>query len=250
MTAVFLGFCVLLALGLGARAASAQRKTAADADKPRSNSAEIRLGMSADFTASARALGIELYRGAMAYLLPLNEAGGVNSRPVVIRAYDDRYEPDLAIRNTLKLMDQDDEVLHIKAIETRQALKVCCPEEIAYRQAFISADQVREKASDTRRELQKISTGRSRYQSVRTGSCRCLDCRWRGARPTVESRNVAASCRLWLGLQRTPASLGPDQSQKPPRSRGHGWIRKGIFPKDELRSPPWCWLRRNLPAAC
>jgi glucose-1-phosphate thymidylyltransferase len=34
----------------------------------------------------------------------------------------------------------------IEAVETRQALKVACPEEIAYRQEFISADQVRELA--------------------------------------------------------------------------------------------------------
>jgi glucose-1-phosphate thymidylyltransferase len=34
----------------------------------------------------------------------------------------------------------------IEAIETRQALKVACLEEIAYRQGFISADQVRELA--------------------------------------------------------------------------------------------------------
>ena len=68
---------------------------------------EIRLGMSADFSASARALSIELYRGAMAYLLPVNNAGGVNGRRIAIRPYDDRYEPDLAIRNTLKLMDEE-----------------------------------------------------------------------------------------------------------------------------------------------
>jgi glucose-1-phosphate thymidylyltransferase len=34
----------------------------------------------------------------------------------------------------------------IEAIETRQALKVACPEEIAYRQGFISASEVREQA--------------------------------------------------------------------------------------------------------
>jgi len=68
---------------------------------------EIRLGMSADFSASARALSIELYRGAMAYLRPINNAGGVNGRRIAITAYDDQYEPDLAIRNTLKLMDEE-----------------------------------------------------------------------------------------------------------------------------------------------
>jgi ABC-type branched-subunit amino acid transport system substrate-binding protein len=63
--------------------------------------------MSADFSASARALSIELYRGAMAYLTQVNEAGGVHGRRVVITAYDDRYQPDLAIQNTLKLMKED-----------------------------------------------------------------------------------------------------------------------------------------------
>jgi len=88
---------------------SAKDKTAdAGADRQDASQTEIRLGMSADFSASARALSIELYRGAMAYLLPLNNAGGVNGRRVVIKPYDDQYEPDLAIRNTLKLMGEDD----------------------------------------------------------------------------------------------------------------------------------------------
>jgi glucose-1-phosphate thymidylyltransferase len=38
----------------------------------------------------------------------------------------------------------------IEAIETRQALKVACPEEIAYRQGFIPADAVRELARPLR----------------------------------------------------------------------------------------------------
>ncbi|HWK49243.1 MAG TPA: glucose-1-phosphate thymidylyltransferase RfbA [Steroidobacter sp.] len=44
----------------------------------------------------------------------------------------------------------------IEAIETRQALKVACPEEIAYRQGFITAGQVRELA----RPLQNTQYGK------------------------------------------------------------------------------------------
>ena len=78
-----------------------------DAGAGATGQSEIRLGMSADFSASARALSIELYRGAMAYLRPINNAGGVNGRRIAITAYDDQYEPDLAIRNTLKLMNEE-----------------------------------------------------------------------------------------------------------------------------------------------
>lgn len=81
---------------------------APDGDQPgAAGGKEIRLGMSADFSASARGLSIELYRGAMAYLTPLNNAGGVNGRAVTITAYDDKYQPDLAILNTLSLMKDD-----------------------------------------------------------------------------------------------------------------------------------------------
>jgi len=98
-----LTLALLVAIALLGDPASAKDKTAGNTSQ-----GEIRLGMSADFSASARALSIELYRGAMAYLLPLNNAGGVNGRRVVVKPYDDQYEPDLAIRNTLKLMDEDD----------------------------------------------------------------------------------------------------------------------------------------------
>jgi branched-chain amino acid transport system substrate-binding protein len=103
-----LTLALLLAAALLCDPTSAKDKTAGtDADRQDASQNEIRLGMSADFSASARALSIELYRGTMAYLLPLNNAGGVNGRRVVIKAYDDQYEPDLAIRNTLKLMAED-----------------------------------------------------------------------------------------------------------------------------------------------
>src|SRR3974390_462394 len=97
---------LLLAVGLSDPARAQEGVTSADGQG--GQQAEIRLGMSADFSASARALSIELYRGAMAYLVPLNNAGGVNGRRVGVKPYDHQYEPDLAIRNTLKLMDEDD----------------------------------------------------------------------------------------------------------------------------------------------
>jgi branched-chain amino acid transport system substrate-binding protein len=68
---------------------------------------DIVIGMSAAFTGPSRALGIELYRGSMAYLEPVNREGGVHGRRIVIRAYDDHYDPTLAVRNTIKLVDDD-----------------------------------------------------------------------------------------------------------------------------------------------
>ena len=101
-----LAIALLLVAALLSDPASAKEGTAG-ADRQGAGQSEIRLGMSADFSASARALSIELYRGAMAYLRPVNNAGGVNGRRIAISAYDDQYEPDLAIRNTLKLMNEE-----------------------------------------------------------------------------------------------------------------------------------------------
>ena len=107
--AVSIALCLLIRPSPHSQAAAAQDKVvgAHDADPRGGSPSEIRLGMSADFTAGARVLGIELLRGAMAYLLPVNAAGGVDGRRIVIKPYDDQYDPDLAIRNTVKLMDQD-----------------------------------------------------------------------------------------------------------------------------------------------
>jgi branched-chain amino acid transport system substrate-binding protein len=66
------------------------------------------LGMSAAFTGPSRGLGIELYRGAMAYFEHVNRSGGIQGRRVVIRAADDAYNPIPAIENTVRFMKQDD----------------------------------------------------------------------------------------------------------------------------------------------
>jgi ABC-type branched-subunit amino acid transport system substrate-binding protein len=69
---------------------------------------EIVVGMSAAFTGPSRGLGIELYRGSMAWFDEVNAKGGVHGRTITLRAYDDGYQPGPAIANTVKLIEKDD----------------------------------------------------------------------------------------------------------------------------------------------
>ncbi|MBE2224151.1 MAG: ABC transporter substrate-binding protein [Anaerolineae bacterium] len=67
----------------------------------------ITIGISAAFDGPSQGLGIELYRGAQAYLTEVNENGGVHGRQINLRAYDDGYNPDPAIDNTISLIEDD-----------------------------------------------------------------------------------------------------------------------------------------------
>ena len=75
---------------------------------------EFMLGMSAAFSGPSRGLGIELYRGATAYFEHINAPpeeggqGGVRGRRVSLKnTYDDGYQPDPCVKNTTKLMLED-----------------------------------------------------------------------------------------------------------------------------------------------
>ena len=68
---------------------------------------EIILGMSAAFSGPSRGLGIELYRGASAYFEHVNRAGGISGRRITLKLYDDGYQPDASVNNTMKLMLED-----------------------------------------------------------------------------------------------------------------------------------------------
>lgn len=69
--------------------------------------AEIVLGISAAFSGPSRGLGIELYRGANAYFEHVNRAGGIRGRKIVLKTYDDGYQPNPAVKNTMTLVLQD-----------------------------------------------------------------------------------------------------------------------------------------------
>ncbi|MCY4477598.1 MAG: ABC transporter substrate-binding protein [Gammaproteobacteria bacterium] len=68
---------------------------------------EIVLGVSAAFSGPSRGLGTELYRGASAFFSRVNETGGINGRRIVLKMYDDGYQPDPCVENTMKLMLED-----------------------------------------------------------------------------------------------------------------------------------------------
>ena len=69
---------------------------------------QVVVGMSAAFTGPSRGLGIELYRGSMAWFDEVNDKGGVHGRKIVLRARDDQYNPTPAIENTVHLIEKDD----------------------------------------------------------------------------------------------------------------------------------------------
>ena len=85
---------------------------------------EIVLGTSAAFTGPSRGLGNELYRGAMAYFRQVNDSGGINGRPIALKLYDDGYQPDPCVQNTLKLMREDDVFLLFGYVGTPTVTRV------------------------------------------------------------------------------------------------------------------------------
>ncbi len=86
--------CLVLCLGVPAAASEEQPEP-------------IRVGMSGAFSGPIRALGIEAYRGAMAYFEHVNRQGGINGRPVDFLAYDDAYDPALTLENAVRLVELD-----------------------------------------------------------------------------------------------------------------------------------------------
>lgn len=68
---------------------------------------QILLGQSAAFTGPTAQLGIQFSLGAKVYLDKINSKGGVYGRRIEIRALDDQYDPDLALKNTVQLIEKD-----------------------------------------------------------------------------------------------------------------------------------------------
>ncbi len=67
----------------------------------------IVFGQSAAFKGPAAALGLGMRQGILAAFEEANAEGGVNGRKLILVSYNDGYEPDKAIENTKKLLQED-----------------------------------------------------------------------------------------------------------------------------------------------
>ena len=98
---------------LGAALAAGPLQAAPGVDDSR-----ILFGQSAALGGPAAALGTGMRLGILAAFKEANDAGGVHGRKLELKSYDDGYEPDRAIANTNKLIDEDQVFALIGAVGT------------------------------------------------------------------------------------------------------------------------------------
>lgn len=67
----------------------------------------IVFGQTAVFSGPAQALGKAMHNGLLAAFAGVNQNGGIHGRQLVLRSYDDGYEPDEAAANTRRLLSED-----------------------------------------------------------------------------------------------------------------------------------------------
>jgi ABC-type branched-subunit amino acid transport system substrate-binding protein len=82
----------------------------------------ILFGQSAAFSGPARELGKNMRIGIEAAFQEANARGGIHGRQLILLSLDDAYEPEAAIANTLRLIEQDGIFALIGAVGTPTSL--------------------------------------------------------------------------------------------------------------------------------
>ena len=106
-------------------------------------------GQSAAFSGPAEGLGTEMRHGIEAAFEEANRAGGVNGRRIELRSLDDQYEPEAAIANTLRLIEEERVFALIGAVGTptsRSATPVALAAGVPYVAPFTGAAFLRDAA--------------------------------------------------------------------------------------------------------
>ena len=106
----------------------------------------ILFGQSAAMTGPAGELGRELRLGILAAFRELNRRGGVHGRRLELVSLDDAYEPEAAIANTRKLIEEDQVFALIGAVGTptsRSAAPIAAAAGVPYIAPFTGAGLLR-----------------------------------------------------------------------------------------------------------
>ena len=107
----------------------------------------VLFGQSAAFSGPAQALGTNMRLGIEAAFNEVNNAGGVHGRRLELVSFDDAYEPEAAIANTTRLIDEEQVFALIGAVGTptsRSATPVAAEAGIPYLTPFTGAAFLRD----------------------------------------------------------------------------------------------------------
>jgi ABC-type branched-subunit amino acid transport system substrate-binding protein len=112
---------------------------------------EIRLGLSAPFSGSARELGRGVELGIRTYLRYLNDRGGIAGRAVSLIALDDGYDPDRALANMRELYERHQVfgvLCNVGTPTAEKTLPYAREKKLLYFGAFTGADLLRKTPPD------------------------------------------------------------------------------------------------------
>ena len=107
----------------------------------------VLFGQSAAFSGRAQELGIGMELGIQAAFKEANDAGGVHGRQLQLVSQDDYYEPEAAIANTTRLIDDEGVFALIGAVGTptsRSAVPVAESKGVPYIAPFTGAGLLRD----------------------------------------------------------------------------------------------------------
>ena len=106
----------------------------------------ILFGQSAAFSGPARELGTNMRLGIQAAFHEVNASGGVHGRVLELISFDDAYEPEAAVNNTLRLIEQEEVFALIGEVGTptsRSAAPVAADAGIPFIAPFTGAEFLR-----------------------------------------------------------------------------------------------------------
>lgn len=107
----------------------------------------VLFGQSAAFTGPAQELGRNMRLGIQAAFHEINQRGGVHGRRLELSSLDDAYEPEAAVTNTIRLIEQDKVFALIGEVGTptsRSATPVAADAGVPFMAPFTGAEFLRD----------------------------------------------------------------------------------------------------------